>query len=353
MGIKGFSDVVDSDKTLELSCETRRNVLGKYQFSHCSMGTVFSITAYGTSFSFLQEVARRAFQEIDRISDTMSHYRPDSELSFVNREAYSRNVVVSLELFELLQESLRLSGETGGAFDITVGQLMKSWGFFQGSECLPSRTELLDVLKQTGCRHVKLDSTTRSVRFDEQGVELDLGAIGKGYAVDQVVKILREKGIDRALISSGMSSIYAIGAPPGQKGWEIPICHPLDRRKQVCLLQLRDLSVSISGIHEKSFVLNGRLYTHILNPEMGEPPDEMLMSVVVTDSSTKSDALSTSFFVGGQELCGTYLVCHPDVAAILYLRKRCSPFFEEIALRSSVHQLLDERFIQPKMANAS
>ncbi len=259
---KNFSELSDG-KTLGASCETRRNVLGKYQFSYYSMGTIFSITAYVASFTVLQEAAYEAFQEIDHINNTMSHYRPDSELSIINREAFGRNVFVSPELFKLLQESLQLSEETDGAFDITVGPLMKSWGFFQGSERLPSRTppELLDLLKRTGYRHVKLNSVTRSVKFNKPGIELDLGAIGKGYAVDRMVGILRAKGIDRALISSGMSTIYAIGAPPGQEGWEISICHPFDRRRQVCLLHLRDLSVSISGIHEKSFALNGRLYT--------------------------------------------------------------------------------------------
>jgi thiamine biosynthesis lipoprotein len=160
-----------------------------------------------------------------------------------------------------------------------------------------------------------------------------------------VVEILRENGLECALVSSGTSSIYALGAPPGQKGWEISICHPLDRRKQACSLQLRDLSVSISGILEKSFALNGRLYTHILNPGNGEPADKMLMSVVVTVSSTRSDALSTAFFVAGPELGRTYLACHPDAAAILYVRNDSSHSFEEIILRSSVAPLPDERFV--------
>ena len=343
--MKEISRVSDSEKTPRSLREMQGDVLARYQSSHYSMGTIFSITAYGASSNYVEQVVRQAFQEIDRLNGTMSHYRPDSELSIINREAFGRNVAVTPELFELLQESFRLSEETAGTFDITVGQLMKSWGFFQEGERVPSQVELLDVLKRTGFHHVKLDSETRSIRFDEPGIELDLGAIGKGYAVDRVIEILRENGIDCALVSSGTSSIYALGAPPGQKGWEISICHPLDRRKQACSFQLRDLSVSISGIHEKSFALDGRLYTHILNPGDGMPAGKMLMSVVVTVSSTKSDALSTSFFAGGPDMSRAYLACHPDAAAILYVRNDSSYSFEEIILQSAVNPLPDDRIV--------
>lgn len=309
------------------------------------MGTIFSITAYGPSCTYLEEIVSQGFQEIDRLDARMSHYKPNSELSTINREAFGQTVVVTPELFDLLQESFHLSEETAGAFDITVGQLMKSWGFFQGGERLPSQHELLDLLQRTGYRHVKLDSVNQSIRFNQPNVELDLGAIAKGYAVDQVIELLRKKGIISALVSGGTSSIYALGAPPGLSAWKISIRHPLDRRKQVCLLRLRDLSVSISGINQKSFSLNGRLYSHILNPANGVPTDKMLMSVVATVSTTKSDALSTSFFVGGAELGTSYLASHPGTAAILYSRNDSSQSFQEINLGSRVDPLPEERFV--------
>lgn len=337
--------VPNSENTPSSSRQPQCDALTRYQSSHYSMGTIFSITVYGANPIYVEPVVGQAFQEIDRLNCMMSNYRPDSEISIINREAFARNVAVTPELFDLLQESFHLSEGTAGTFDITVGQLMKSWGFFQDLGRVPSQVELLNVMKRTGFRHVKLDSATLSIRFDEPGVELDLGAIGKGYAVDRVVDLLRGNGIDCALVSSGTSSIYALGAPPGQKGWEISICHPLDRRKQACSFQLSDLAVSISGIHEKSFALDGKLYTHILNPVDGEPADKTLMSVVVTASSTKSDALSTSFFVGGPDLSHAFLACHPDAAAILYVRDRSSQSLEEIILQSVANPLPVDRFV--------
>jgi thiamine biosynthesis lipoprotein len=308
------------------------------------MGTMFSITAYGATVCHVEEVVSQAFEEIDRLEKRLSHYRPESEVCVVNREAFGRDVAVTPELFDLLQESIQLSEETAGAFDITVGRLMKSWGFYQGVECIPSQPELLHLVKQTGYRHVKLDRAGRSIRFDQPGVELDLGAIGKGYAVDRVVELLRAGEIDSALVSGGRSSIYALGAPPGQTAWEISICHPLDRRRQVCRLRLRDLSVSISGISEKAYALDGRLYSHILDPAKGEPTDKLMLSIVVATSTTQSDGLSTSFFVGGAALGRSYLASHPGVAAVLYRRDGCSQSLQEIVLRSQFNHPAQERF---------
>jgi len=317
------------------------------------MGTIFSITAYGASSTCVEQIARQAFQEVDRLNNLMSRYRPNSELSMLNREALGRSVVLTPELFDVLKESLHLSVETDGAFDITVGQLMRSWGFFQGNEHVPSQAELKDLLRRTGYRHVELNAAKRSIQFDEPGIELDLGAIGKGYAVDRVAEILRRKELDCALISSGMSSIYALGAPPGESGWGISICDPHDRRKKACSLQLRDLSVSISGTHEKSFAQNGKMYTHILHPGSGSPADTMLMSVVITDSSTMSDALSTAFFVAGPELGRTYLANHSDTAAIFYVRNGFSASFDEITLHSNTAPLPQERFSQSRISTTT
>src|SRR5665213_49834 len=187
--------------------------LVRFAASHQAMGTIFSVVAYGASSAFLGEVVRRAFQEIDRLNDEMSHYKPESELSAINREAFRQTLVVTPGLFKLLEDSLRYGDETFGAFDITIGPLMKSWGFFRGWGRLPSPPELTEVLKRIGYRYVKLDAVRRTVSFDKPGIELDLGAIGKGYAVDRATEILCAEGITQALISSGTSSIYALGSP--------------------------------------------------------------------------------------------------------------------------------------------
>jgi len=309
------------------------------------MGTMFSIAAYGSSSQRLQEALARSFREIDRLDGLMSHYNSASELSSVNREAFGRAVDVAPELFNLLQDSLRMSEETGGAFDITVGPLMKEWGFFRGWGRLPEPRELEQSLKRIGYRHVRLDRAAHTVQFNEPGVELDLGAIGKGYAVDRVVEVLRAAGVARALVSSGTSSIYALGAPPGQRGWEISVCDPFDRRQQACSLELRNLSISISGSYEKSFLLDGALYSHLLDPRNGSPVENMLMSVVIAATNTASDALSTAFFVSGVEDARGYLQTHPNLAAICYLPQAGSQSAEQVNLRSSVFELPADSFV--------
>jgi thiamine biosynthesis lipoprotein len=308
------------------------------------MGTIFSVVAYASSSICLEEVVRRAFKEIDRLDDGMSHYKPESELSGINREAHRQRVVVNQELFKLLESSLRYSKETGGAFDITIGPLMKSWGFFRGCGRLPSPSELVQVLKQIGYRHVQLDAATRSVAFDEPGIELDLGAIGKGYAVDRAVEILRAEGIGQALVSSGTSSIYALGSPPGEQGWQVSVCHPFDRRKTACSLRLQDLSISVSGDYEKSFQLGGRIYAHIMDPSTGMPAENVLTSVVIAPSVTQSDALSTSFFVGGVNRGREYLDSHPNLTAIFYVPTRATHTVEQFVLQSLVTKLPADSF---------
>ncbi len=200
------------------------NELKRYEASHTSMGTEFTVVAYGQDARLLAETVEEVFQEIDRIDEQMSNYKPGSELSLINREAASRAVRVEPSLFALIQKSLQYSEDTGGAFDITVGPLMKTWGFFRGEgrvpSPVPSPQELHAVLAHVGYQHVKLDPANRTIHFDVPGIELDLDGIAKGHTVDRAVSILRENGVTVTLVSSGMSSIYALGAPPRRRGLE-------------------------------------------------------------------------------------------------------------------------------------
>src|SRR5262249_39477501 len=159
-----------------------------------------------------------ALDEVDRIDRLMSHYKFDSPLSRVNREAAQHPVAVDQELFDFLVEAMRYHHDSDGAFDITVGPLMKAWGFFRGEGRVPSDEELAAARHVVGASHVKLDAASRTIRFDEPGVELDLGGIAKGYAVDRVVELLRHRRIPAALVSAGGSTIYALGTPPGHDG---------------------------------------------------------------------------------------------------------------------------------------
>ena len=195
------------------------------------MACLYAIEAYGPAAGRLPLVLDKAFDEVDRIDRLMSHYKSESPLSQLNREAGRHEVAVDAELFDFIAEAMRYYRESGGAFDITVGPLMKAWGFFRGDGRVPSDESLATVLRHVGGSHVRLDPSARTIAFDEPGVELDLGGIAKGYAVDRVAALLRQEGIVAALISAGGSSVYGLGAPPGRESWDVQIQDPIEGTK--------------------------------------------------------------------------------------------------------------------------
>jgi thiamine biosynthesis lipoprotein len=243
-------------------------------------------------------------------------------------------VVVEPGLFRLLEISVRRSQETGGAFDITVGPLMRSWGFFRGRGRLPSRAEISQTLERVRYQHLKLDSAKRTIRFDEAGVEIDLGEIAEGYAVDRAVEILRSNGITAALVSSGTSGIYALGSPPGEHGWKITVRDPYDGHKPGDVFLLRNYSLSISGSYEKFLKIAGKSYCHIMNPHTGWPVEDMLSTVLLGSTGTDTDGRSTGFFVMGVEPTPKYLAAHPNLAVIFYLPSGTPPKYQRVMLRS-------------------
>ena len=319
--------------------------LVRYEASHRAMGTVFTVAVYGPDRTYLDEVTRQVFQEIDDLDGQMSNYKPDSELSAINREAARHAVAVEPGLFRLIQKSLQYSRESRGDFDITVGPLMKAWGFFRGQGRLPSHSELAGVLKRIGYQHILLDARARTIRFDEPGIEIDLGAIAKGYAVDRAVEILRDNGIKQALISSGTSSLYALGSPPGEHGWKISVRNPLDKDKAACVMRLQNDSLSVSGDYEKFFKLGGKIYAHIMDPHTGMPVENMLSTAVVSPSAADSDALSTSFFVEGPAAARRYLGAHPGRGAVLFLPVASGKAFKTVVVKPKAAKLPSGSFV--------
>jgi thiamine biosynthesis lipoprotein len=310
------------------------------------MGTVFTVAVYGRDRTFLSEVVEEVFEEVDRLDEQMSNYKPESELSAINREAASHPVVVEPGLFHLLEISVRRSEETDGAFDITVGPLMKSWGFFRGRGRLPTRAEISQALERVGYQHLKLDAERRTIKFDESGVEIDLGGIAKGYAVDRAVDILRSNGITSALVSSGTSSIYALGSPPGSRGWKISVRDPYDAHKAGDVFHLQNYSVSISGSYEKFFKIAGKSYCHIMDPQSGWPVPDMLSTVVLGPTGTDTDGRSAGFFVMGVERSRKYLAMHPNLAVIFYLPNGSPAKYQRVLLRSDSYSLPADSLVE-------
>jgi FAD:protein FMN transferase len=266
-----------------------------------AMGTTYTIAVYGTDRWRLDEAMDSAFEEAHRLDQLLSNYRPDSEWSMVNREAAKRAVPVSEEMFKLLQQCVEYSRQSEGAFDITVGPLMKIWGFYKADGRIPHRAEIRTAMTRVGWRHIILDRKARTVRFDAP-VEIDPGGIGKGYAVDGMAAILRKKGITSGVISAGRSSIYAIGTPPDEpRGWRVTIPDPRDSRKVATEYYLKDSSMSTSGNSEKFFVAGGVTYSHIMDPRSGSPARGMLAVSVIAPRTLDSEAWTKPYFILGRQ----------------------------------------------------
>jgi thiamine biosynthesis lipoprotein len=280
---------------------TYASKMQRYEDSRVSMGCVYTIASYGHDLAQLREAAADALDEVDRIDRLMSHYKKDSELSRVNREAANAPVKVAPELFDFIAECLRYSRESEGAFDITVGPLMKAWGFFRGEGRMPSEAELAIARNSVGYQHVILNRKDGTIFFDKAGVQLDLGGIAKGYAVDRAVAVLKRRGVTSALISAGGSTTYAMGAPPGKPAWEIEIQDPVARDKIATKVRLKDQALSVSGSYEKFFELNGKRYSHIMDPRTGWPVQGVLSVTVITGDGLSGDALDNVFYVLGVE----------------------------------------------------
>jgi thiamine biosynthesis lipoprotein len=209
-------------------------------------------------------------------------------------------VTTDPETFRFLKESLAWSARSDGAFDITVGKLMKAWGFFRSIGHVPTDAELARVRGETGWKRVVLTAGTRTVRFTAPGVELDPGGIGKGFAVDAAIETLRADAVRAALLSAGSSTIYALGAPPDAAGWKVRVPDP--RRLQhggaaLSTIVLHDTSLSTANCSEKHFIVGGHQYCHIMDPRTLRPVEGRLQTTVIAPSATDSDALSNVMFV--------------------------------------------------------
>jgi FAD:protein FMN transferase len=265
--------------------------------THPAMGTDFTLYVYSASSSAAAAASQEVFDEVDRIEQLLSNYRDSSELSRINQNAGSSPVTTDPEMLDFLQQSEHWSQISDGAFDITVGRLMKAWGFFRHNGRVPADAELEQLRAVTGWQKMKLDPVSRTVQFTASGIELDPGGIGKGFAVDAAVRILRADHIAAAMLSAGSSTVYALGAPPHQAGWRIVVPGPLPSKRTLSVITLRDTSLSSADCSQKNFTLGGHLYCHIMNPQTMRPVEGIIQVSIVNPSATASDALSNVIFV--------------------------------------------------------
>ncbi len=279
----------------------RSGELLRLEDSFDAMGATFIVIAYADDRETLEQGVAAAFAEANRLDHMLSNYRSESEWSRVNREAAQKPVQVSPELFQLLEYCAEVNRESEGAFDISVGPLMRVWGFFRGTGHLPSAAEVSGAVEKVGFGKVVLNRQNRTVHFLKTGVELDPGGIGKGYAVDRMSEKLTQQGIHSAMISAGSSSIYGLGAPPNDTGWTVKLRNPRSYRDTVAELKLTNESLSTSGDYEKFFEADGKMYSHIMDPRTGYPARGVLSVSVRAPMTLTSEAWTKPFFVQGRD----------------------------------------------------
>ncbi len=266
------------------------------------------------------DLACRALDVIDGLEAQMTIYRDDSEVSRLNASAHLGPVVVEAGLFRLLQDAVNLSRETGGAYDVTSGALSEAWGFVKGPKRVPDPDVLADARDRTGWHHVIFDPDRRTVAFDRERIRINLGSIGKGYAIDRAVELLRAYWWPTSgLVHGGRSSLFALGSPPGQFGgrWEVTLRNPFQPDFPLGVFRLRNRALGTSGSAFQQFVVNGQVYGHIIDPRSGEPALGPASVTVLAPTAAAADALSTAFYLLGYGPTAEYVEAHPEIGAVI------------------------------------
>lgn len=262
--------------------------------------------------------ASEALDDVHRLEAQLSVYRDDSEVVVLNRTAHQRPMPVEANLYDLLRRSRQIYEWTNAAFDPAAGAIIRLWQRRRWESRIPDQIEIDQALQSSGMSYVHFEDEAQSIQFDRPGIEFNLGAIGKGYAVDQAGKILIDHGVEDWLVHGGKSSVLARGRHAGHDGWPIGLRNPLLPDRPFFTLLLKDAALSTSGTAVNWFRHEGKRYGHILDPRTGWPVETMLSVSVIAPDAALSDALATAFFVLGVEKALECCDNFPKVGVILF-----------------------------------
>ncbi|WP_163192550.1 FAD:protein FMN transferase [Clostridium thermarum] len=270
------------------------------------MDTVIQIKAYGPK---AEKAIKTAFKRIEEIEKLASATIDTSDISKINQAAGKDYVKVHPDIVKMIKTAVHYSELSDGAFDITVGPLIKLWNIGSGGDKVPLEADIEALMPLVGYKNIRINEEESSVKLMQEGMSIDLGGIAKGFAADEIIKIFNDMGVDRALIVLGGSSIYAIGEKPENKSWTVQIQHPRKGRNESYLgiISLKDQALTTSGDYERYFIVGDKRYHHILNPYTGYPTDNGIMSVSINvdssipDCNMIADILTKTVFVSGIE----------------------------------------------------
>ena len=265
------------------------------------MGSNFDLTVVAPNDQLAQDYINLAVGEIQRIEKLISSWDPNSQTSLINNNAGIRAVKIEQELFDLIDRALRISKLTDGAFDISYASMDNIWMFDGSMTSMPSEKAIRASVEKVGYKNIVLDPDERSVFLKRQGMKIGFGAIGKGYAADMAKALLIKNGVASGIINaSGDMSTW--GKQPNGEAWKVAITNPLDKEKAFALLPVTNGAVVTSGNYEKFVILNGKRYSHIIDPRTGVPSSGVLSATVFAPKAEIADALATAIFVMGTDV---------------------------------------------------
>ena len=289
--------------------------LARFELSQLHMGTQFKIILYCESAQAATTFASNAFERIAEIDAITSDYLETSELMLVCKTAAGSKIRVSEDLFRVLETSQEIAERSDGAFDVTIGPVVRLWRRARRIGELPDSNRLAQAMDLIGYHKLRLDRPSRSVALERAGMLLDLGGIAKGYAVDAAMRVLKQQGVTRALVAGG-GDISVMGAPPGSDGWTISVAPHGGEAQHGLYLCLRDRAVSTSGDAHQYVEIGGVRYSHIVDPKTGLGLKGHQSVTVVALDCTTSDALATAASVMGPAKGSRLIDSTPGAAAL-------------------------------------
>lgn len=298
-----------SDKTPEVFLVNSHGeaVEGIHRFSHDAMATIYEVLIQHEDVRYCRQAAHEMFAEIDRIEQELSRYIANSDIGRINAATPGEPVQVGLEAFECLKTACRLYEETGGVFDVTIGSLFGVLLDEKKRPRTPDEVELAAALARTGVHLLSLDENLYTVTVAVAGVQVDLGGIGKGFTVDRLGGMLREWGLNRAMVHGGCSSVLALDAPEGADGWPVTFSDPRNYTQTLVRMSLANEAVNGSG----------RGSGHIIDPRTAKPVLGRLASWACTRDAATGDGLSTAFMIMSAEEIRQFCATHKDVRALV------------------------------------
>src|SRR5690606_13775941 len=280
------------------------------------MGSVFGFVLVEDDSLQAQQYFQLVTNEIERIENLISEWRPHTQISQVNQQAGIRPVKVNREVFELMERAIHYSVLTEGAFDVSIAALDKVWLFDGSMEQLPAEDVIRNSVQRVGYQHIVLDSINSTIFLEKKGMKIGVGSIGKGYAADKGRELLQSLGVVGGIVNAS-GDLSAWGTQPGQRPWRIGVSNPFKPHKMVKVLKLRDGAVATSGSNEKYAEIGGKRYSHIINPQTGWPSTGLTSVTVSGPSAEFANFLSTSIMVLGKKQGRKLVKKFPGYKAIL------------------------------------